>query len=282
MKKHILLLLTIVSLTLINCKKDNSDNDADATKPVPVTVTSTDNSTTLLSLPQMIVNTINGDASKSSMTTTTTSNYEYDGRHLIKVTSNDGQEVKIQEYYYADMDNGILDSIVYKTDGNYSGVSKYQMTNGHIEQIAEFDQNNNLVSRVTFSNYNGDKPSHVSIFSVTQNGTIDISGTISYNGDDMSSTTLSGTYASYSISISDTYTYDNKKNVFLNVETMEMPITSSHNTLSVNTQMTFNGMPLSNETITYTYNYNNKNYPISTTISGNNTSGSMEYVYENK
>ncbi len=284
MKKQVLLLLAILSLSMINCKKDNSDDgDSYTKKTVPVQITTNDNSSTFYNLPQMIMDRINGEVTKGTTATTTkVKNYEYDKRHITKITINDGSDVKVSEYFYADKSKGILDSIVFKTNGQYSGVSKYQMSNGHIQQISTFDENGNLSGTVTFSNYNGDKPSQMSLYSVSSQGTLDISGNITYNGDDIASISLNGTFGSYSIAITETYTYDTKHAPKINVETMETPMVEKHNVLTITYQMSIGGVPYSSDTTTYTYTYNNDDFPISSTYSGSGYSGTEEYEYDDK
>lgn len=283
-----LLLLAILSLAMVNCKKDKSSDDQNSetveTKPVPVTITTTDNSSTLKNLPQMIIDRINANYTKAGVTATTTTtvnNYEYDGRHIIKITSDDGTDIKVKEYYYADKSNGILDSIVSSKNGQYNGVTRYQMNNSHIQKISTYDENDDLIGSTTFSNYNGDKPTGISLYSVSSQGTLDVSGTITYNGDDISGISLDGTFASFTIGMTDTYTYDTKNAPLLNTETMEMPVIEKHNLLTITTQLSVSGVPYSTDTTNYSYTYNSDDFPETSTYSGA-SSGSLEYVYEDK
>ena len=288
MKKQLLLLMAILALSMTNCKKDHSSDDngdgddQNVAKPVPVTTTQNDNSSPIFNLTEVIINQISGEQSKNVATTTTVSNFEYDGRHITKVTSNNGTDVSVKEYHYADMANGILDSIVYKQNGQLNAVDRYQMSNGHIQEIATYDANNTLQQRITVSGYNGDHPSQMSIYAVTAQGPMDLSGTITYTGDDMTSISMNGTWSGYNVSLADTFSYDTKNNVFLNVETLELPYGTVHNSASVNAQLSINGSVISNETTTFTYTYDSNDFPITGTYSTSSANGTMEYVYEDK
>ena len=276
----------MLSLSVLNCKKDDSDDNSttdDDKKSVPVTVTTTDNSNRILNFSNLIIDQLNGSQSKNpTTTTTTTSNYEYNGRHIVKVTSNDGTDVSVSDYYYADMDKGILDSIVYKTNGQFTAVDRFEVSNGHIQQIAKYDANNNIVESATFSGYNGDLPQQVDLYSTTAQGAMNLSGTLTYNGNNIASLSSTGTLGQNNISLDINYNYDTKNNVFLNVETMAFPLVNEHNIASYTTQINFSGINLS-KTITFNYTYNNGDFPINGTYTGtDSTSGSLEYVYEDK
>ena len=291
MKKQILLLMAVLSLSLVNCKKDNSSDDSSddgggdnssVLKPVPVTTTQNDNSSPIFNLTEAILNQINGEQSKSVATTTTVSNFEYDGRHLIKVTSNTGTDVLVKEYHYADMSNGILDSIVYTKNGQLDAVDRYQVSNGHIQQISKYDASNTLNAQITFSGYNGDKPAQMSLYGMTNQGALNLSGNVTYTADDMTNMSLTGTIGTYNVSIDNNYTYDNKNNVMSNVETIILPVDSKHNILTITSQTSVSGTPVGSSTTTNTYTYNTDDFPISGTYSTSSASGTMEYVYEDK
>ena len=287
MKKQSLLLLALLSVTLINCKKDKSDDSSttiDDKKPVPVTITENNNSNRPLSFDNIdfIIKQITGEQSKNPATTSITTNYEYNGRHYVKITKNTGSDVRVKEYYYADMDNGILDSIVYKKNGQFTAVDRFEVSNGHIQQITNFDENNQVQYQHTFSNYVGDKPQQISIYAMTVAGVLNLSGTLTYNGNDLTGILTSGTWGSDSATLNITYTYDTKNNVFLNVETLEWPTSDDHNIISTTNQMIISGtnFPI---TTTYTYTYNSDDFPITSTFtSTNSSSGSSEFVYEDK
>ena len=286
MKKLSLLLLAMLSLSLVNCKKDKSDDSSsteDDKKPVPVTVTSNQNSSRIQNFPDLIIKQITGAQSKNPATiTTTTNNYEYNGRHTIKITSNDGTDVTVADYYYADMDNGILDSIVYKKNGQFTSVNKFEVSNGHLQQITNFDDNNQIQYQTTFSNYVDGKPQQISIYAVTVAGALNLSGTLTYNGNDLTGILTSGTWGSDSATLNITYTHDTKNNVFLNVETLEWPTVDDHNIISMTNQMTISGMSFP-KTTTYTYTYNSDDFPITSTYTAtDSSSGSSEYVYDDK
>lgn len=286
MKKLSLLLLAMLSLSLVNCKKDKSDDSSstdDDKKPVPVTVTSNENSSRIQNFPDLIIKQITGAQTKNPATiTTTTSNYEYNGRHTIKITSNDGTDVTVADYYYADMDNGILDSIVYKKNSQFFEVDKFEVSNGHIQQIIKYDANNNIIQKAIFSNYNGDTPQQISLYAMTAQGSMNLSGTVTYNGNDIVGLSTTGTLGQNSLSMNITYNYDSKNNVFLNVETMDWPTANEHNVISSTTELNLSGMNFS-KTTTYNYTYNSDDYPINETYtSTDSSSGSSEYVYDDK
>ena len=286
MKKLSLFLLTVLSLSMVNCKKDKSDDSSatdDDKKPVPVTITSNENSSRIQNFPDLIIKQITGGQSKNPATiTTTTSNYEYNGRHTVKITTNDGTDVTVADYYYADMDNGILDSIVYKKNSQLFEVDKFEVSNGHIQQIIKYDANNNIIQKAIFSNYNGDTPQQISLYAMTAQGSMNLSGTVTYNGNDIVGLSTTGTLGQNSLSMNITYNYDSKNNVFLNVETMDWPTASEHNVISSTTELILSGMNFS-ETTTYNYTYNSDDYPINGTYtSTDSSSGSSEYVYDDK
>ncbi len=285
MKKLSLLLLAMLSLSLVNCKKDKSDDSSstdDDKKPVPVTVTSNENSSRIQNLPNIIIKQITDVQSKNPSATSTTSNYEYNGRHTVKITTNDGTDVTVADYYYADMDNGILDSIVYKKNGQFTSVDKFEVSNGHLQQVTNFDDNNQIRYQTTFSNYVDGKPQQISIYAMTVADALNLSGTLTYNGNDLTGILTSGTWGTDSVTLNITYTHDTKNNVFLNVETLPWPTVDDHNIISMTNQMTISGMSFP-KTTTYTYTYNSEDYPSTSTYTATDGSGgSSEYVYEDK
>jgi len=284
MKKLSLILLAMLSLSLVNCKKDKSDDNIEENKkPVPVTITSNKNSSRIQNRPDLIIKQIIGAQFKNPATiTTTTSNYEYNGRHTDKIITNNGTNVTEKDYYYADRDKGILDSIVYKKDGQFTAVDRFEVSNDHIQQITNFDENNQVQYQTTFSNYVDDKPQQISIYAMTVAGVLNLSGTLTYNGNDLTGMLTSGTWGSDSATLNITYSHDTNNNVFFNVETMEWPTSDDHNIISMTNQMIISGMNFP-KTTTYNYTYNSDDFPITSTYTAtDSSSGSSEYVYDDK
>ncbi len=283
MKKITLLSLMILAITLVNCKKDkkSSDNQQNTPKPVPVTINTVDNSSrpanfTLKNLVKTIHETIDQTQMKSSLQTSSTTNYEYDtGRVLTKSTRTSGSDVYVDEYYYKDKTKGLLDSIVSKYNNTFSGVQIYTISNDKVQQIVKYDQNRQITDQITFTQYNGDK---VSTFVMNSNGTT-YNGTLIYSGDNISNFELD---VPGILSMSVDYTYDDKKNPMTNVKTIASPITVANNVLTAVNHITYQGST-QNATVTYNYNYNNDNYPIQSTENANgNISKTEEYIYEDK
>jgi len=289
MKKYVLILLSLSMLTFVNCKKDsNSDENQYEEKPVPVTITNTDNSTPL-SLFKNIQHVFNSQsANKSALATTTTANLEYDGRHLIKATITTGSDTTVREYYYKDMDKGLLDSIVVTENSQFASVDRYTFSNDMVTQITTLDENYQEIQRLTFTNYNTDGlPGQIALFSVSQNGNLNVSGTPVYNGNNLTSLSLTGSLGAITgIELSTNYTYDTNNSMTLNVETLEDPSMQSKNNVIVTTiEMSYNGSSIFNQTTTRNYTYNSDDYPVTGTYanSGSNSSnGTLEIVYDDK
>jgi len=283
MKKFTFLSLILLAITFTNCKKDSDggNEQQDVPKPVPVTINTVDNSSrpanfTLKNLVKTIHETIDQTQMKSSLQTSSTTNYEYDtGRVLTKSTTTIGSDVYVDEYYYKDKSKGLLDSIVSKTNNAFSGVQIYTISNDKVQQIVKYDQNRQITDQITFTQYNGDK---VSTFVMNSNGTT-YNGTLIYSGDNISNFELD---VPGILSMSVDYTYDDKKNPMTNVKTIVSPITVANNILTAVNHITYQGST-QNATVTYNYNYNNDNYPIqSTETSNGNISKTEEYIYEDK
>jgi len=285
MKKYVLILLSLSMFTFVNCKKDKNSEDQYEEKQVPVTTTNTDNSSPL-SLFENIQHIFNSQsADKSALATTTTSNYEYDGRHIIKVTTTSGSDTSVRDYYYKDKDKGLLDSIVVNKNSQFVSVNRYTISNDKVAQITTFDANYQETQRLTFSNYNSDgQPGQLALFALSQSGDVNLSGSPVYTGGNLTSMSLSGSVGNYTgVVFSMDYTYDTKKNMLLNVETIEDPSRqAANNSIMVTTDISVGGTSVSNDTVTSSYTYDNDDYPITGTYSGTGSNGTLEIVYEDK
>ncbi len=293
MKKIRLLFLSLFMLTMVNCKKDSNESgeDANQSKPVPVTVTSTSSSprpastlASLLSFEKFI------QASKSSQSTLT-QNYTYEGRSITKVTSTSGSDIQVENFYYKDMSKGLLDSIVKTFNGQFAGKVTYESANNKITAIRYYDDTNAMYFQMTFSNYNSNGyPANVGYLYITDNGNVDLAGTITYANGNVQTVDLSGQYSGYNLTMTEQYTYDNKKQEYLNVETQLSPLIAKNNITRSEINLEVAGTSLSQSISTYTYTYNDNDYPISSqatissTQNGTSTTGnlSQEIVYEDK
>ncbi len=293
MKKISFFFLSLFMLTLINCKKDdnNDDENTNQKKPVPVTITTTSSATRpvsdlkpLLSFKNLI------QASRSSQSTST-QNFTYDGRSITKVTTTSGSDITVENYYYKDMNKGLLDSIVRTLNGQFDGKVIYETANDHITAMRYYDNTNTMFGQMTFSNYDSNgHPSNVGYLYVNPNGNIDMTGTVTYANDNVQSLDLSGQYMGYNLTMTEQYTYDNKNIVYLNVETQLSPLFAKNNVTRLESSLEMAGSSISQSILTYTYTYNNDDYPETSDITsiiiqnGNTTteSSSQEFTYEDK
>ena len=280
-------------LTMVNCKKDknNDDEDTNQKKPVPVTITTTSSASRptsdlkpLLSFKRFI------QASKSSQSTST-QNFTYDGRSITKVTTTSGSDITVENYYYKDMNKGLLDSIVRTLNGQFNGKTVYEIANDHITAIRFYDDSNMMNMQMTFSNYDSNgHPANIGYLYISTNGNIDMTGTITYSNDNVQALNLSGQYMGYNLTLTEQYTYDSKNIVYLNVETQLSPLFAKNNVTRLESNVEMNGSSLSQSSSIYTYTYDNNDYPISSDItmisSQNGTTttdnSSQEFVYEDK
>ncbi len=259
MKKISFILLSLL-ITLTGCNNDD-DGPQDQPKPVPVTITSTDNNTRYSSEIQKMLDLRNLIVPAKSLSSTSTRSISYEGRHITKISTTEGSDISVSNYYYNDMDAGLLDSIVTIRNGEFYSKKEYDINNGQILAIREYDENREMTYQSTFSNYNNGHPLNINIQIVSQGMILDLSGTLNYNGNDVANYNLSGENQGVSITMTQSFSYDDKNNIFLNVETVESPITSEHNITENNMVLAYFNMS-SQTHIQTVYSYNEENYPI--------------------
>jgi len=283
MKKFSLTLLAILAIFFTGC---SSDDDELQSFPVPVSKTTTTDDLSTYSLTRNLLSQIFNE-SKNVLATQNNVTIEYDGRIVLKkTTEDDSGNVTVQDYYYKNIENGLLDSIVITQNQVFNGVQKYVIENDRIKAIENYDADRNLIQRDEVISYNGDKVTQFSSKINTDYGFFDLTSTVTYSGDDVVSVEMTGTLNDVTFTSSLSYTYDDKNNSELNVITKEQPFHLKHNIKTHTLNSVFYGNTLSMET-NYEYTYNDDDYPVvysSTSISnyGANSMESVTIEYENK
>ncbi len=295
MKKFSFVLMSIILvLSMSNCKKSSSDDSGDEStpKPVPVTENITYDSSRSASNIQIVDKFNKLLHPVRLLSTTATNELTYDGRHLTKITSTSGGDVTVQNFYYHDMNKGLLDSVVTMYNNQFYGKSEYTISNDHITAITTYDENRQMDTQMTFSNYSNGRPANVGmLINDGQSGNIEFAGTVTFNGDDVVNVNLTGTFQGLPVLMLETFTYDDKKSEGLNVETVMTPLGAVHNATENNITLSMSGNTIYQSQTQTTYNYNGDGYPISATSvktemdyqgSTQVTTTSKEIIYEDK
>ncbi len=295
MKKYFFISMAIIALLFTSCKKnddsssgdDSSENNNDTEQvqllPVPVTVTDdAQNPLQILSFGKAIFDRAINNTKNVNVVSTTT--IEYDGRVVLKKTTNNGSDVMEKDYYYNNAQKGLLDSIVITKNQQFDGLVTYTISNDKIQNIKIYNNQRNLTEEDSFT-YNGDQLSQFTTSIQTAYGPLNMTGQIAYTGDNMTGFSVSGDFAGYTLTGNYTFEYDNKNYTELNVVTLEQPFVFLHNITHSSSSITVAGQT-SNSQSSYTYSYNTEDYPSQsnhTTIDANGTvSGTTTFQYENK
>ena len=275
MKKFGFILLSLL-LALTNCKKDEDEpQDQEQPKAVPVSITTTDNTRFSSEIRKLLEV---GDVLDpvKSLTSTDTDSFTYDGRCITKKTTTSDGNIFVRTYYYNDLDAGLLDSIVKEKNGEFDGVTEYDISNGEILAIRKYNKYRVMTSQSLFSNFSNGHPTSISYKQKYGTGYFNISGTLNYSGSDMTGYTLTGSYLGNNVTLAKTYSYDDKKNVFLNVVTIESPLASTHNITDYTYAFSYASVDIQFNKH-FEYNYNGDNYPVSSTVTvESETSGGTE------
>jgi len=287
MKKYFLLTMAMFAMLFAGCSDDddatsddqnNNDDDQNTYQPlpVPVTLTETDNSTYVFKQ-NSLFSAFESSTKNTNATATTT--VEYDKRVILKKTVDDDGDITVQDYYYKNAENGVLDSIVYSSQGTPYGTIIYTTDNDDkINKIEIVQADRSLIAEYEYT-YNGDKVDQYTWRQTFSDGTqVDVSGNVSYTGDNVGSYILTGTYDGSPITITYQYTYDDKNYVQLNVTTQEDGFTYTHNVTNQQITIDYMGSQYPFQS-TYDYTYNGDNYPITveTEEDGTTTNGTIEY-----
>lgn len=204
-----------------------------------------------------------------------TTNLIYNGNKVVSTNSNDGMSekftysgnliTKIEHFFYDDLDQRNI--YAYNSDGKLETFISLAPTMGNGKKVTFV---NNSDGTTSYSKFIGN---------LTSQTTLQETGKIFYtNGEITKIESISGT-----MTIIQNFTYDEKNNPFKNcigfsaISFANFQVNGkSRNVLTYSSSLTLN-----NFSATYSYTYDNNNFPISVLIeSGNFSSSVNQFFYE--
>ncbi len=288
MKKFLLTFLSVIIFFFSSCKKKQTVDDQLLVPKKIVEYDSSSRSVTLVGLSELIGSVLTQLDDDFARTRSSIIDFEKTFEYLSGYPQLIDRVIYyddvIANYYYADLSNGILDSIVYYENGYRDDVTYYTYENGKVKKIETIDDSTGDAEIIEVLSYNGDYPQSVR-YSFDTN--VVLNGTVSYAGGNVSEINLSGQVNNYNLAIRTTFSYDDAPNYMTNVLTKEDIFKNKNNVTNQTVSITVNSIPYSTQSVQYSYQYNDKNYPetyVKTENDGSSTetyNGQIEYMTVN-